>query len=87
MLADQPGMQQRHDLMSMLKRHIPNYDKHVDYSAYATGYNAAVQRAKRLDESATADNEEGRNPTTSVWRLTEIIRHEKPPSPVSVETD
>lgn len=72
--ADQPGMQHRHDMQSMMKQHIANYDKHVDYSDYADGYDAAEKRASRLDEDAKADNDEGRNPTTGVWRLTESIR-------------
>ena len=72
--ADQPGMQHRHHLQRMMKQHIPEYDGHVDYSDYATGYDAAYRRASRLDENAKADNDEGRNPTTGVWRLTESIR-------------
>ncbi len=72
--ADQPGMQDRHRLQSMMKQHIPDYKKHVNYSHCAAGYEAAVQRAARLDKDAKAANEEGRNPTTGVWRLTESIR-------------
>ncbi len=72
--AEQPGMQHRHDLRGMMKQHIPSYDKHVDYSDYAAGYEAAVRRASRLDDAAQAANEDGRNPTTGVWRLTESIR-------------
>ncbi len=72
--ADQPGMQHRHDLQSMMKQHIPNYDKHLDYSDYAAGYDEAYGRASRLDEDAKLDTDEGRNPTTGVWRLTESIR-------------
>jgi len=72
--ADQPGMKDRHKLQEMMKKHIPNYDKHVDYSDYAAGYDEAVKRASRLDENAKLDNDEGRNPTTGVWRLTESIR-------------
>ena len=72
--ADQPGMRDHHRLQSMMKQYIPNYDKHVDYSDYATGYEAAYGRASRLDKDAKAANEEGRNPTTGVWRLTESIR-------------
>ena len=74
--AEQPGMRHRHELQKMLKKkYVPGYDEHVDYSAhYAAGYGAAVRRATRLDEDAKADCEEGRNPTTGVWRLTESIR-------------
>ncbi len=75
--ADQPGMQDRHRLQSMMKKHIPGYNKHVDYSDYAPGYDEAVKRASRLDENAELDNDEGRNPTTGVWRLTESIRSDK----------
>jgi hypothetical protein len=72
--ADQPGMQDRHDLQSMMKQHLPNCDKHVHYSDYSAGYDVAHGRASRLDADAEADNDEGRNPTTGVWRLTESIR-------------
>ena len=72
--ADQPGALHRHALQSRMKKHIPNYDKHVEYSDYAAGYDEAVERASRLDENAEADDDEGRNPTTGVWRLTESIR-------------
>ena len=72
--ADQPGMQHRHHLQRMMKQHIPEYDGRVDYSDYAAGYEAAYGRASRLDKDAKAANEEGRNPTTGVWRLTESIR-------------
>lgn len=72
--ADQPGMRHGHALYAMMKQHIPNYDKHVDYRDYLNGYDCAVKRASRLDADAEADNDEGRNPTTSMWRLTESIR-------------
>lgn len=72
--ADQPGMQHRHDLQKMLKQHVPDYDKHVEFSRYKAGYEAAVRRASTLDEEAQAVDEAGRNPTTGVWQLTESIR-------------
>jgi hypothetical protein len=72
--AEQPGMQHRHDLQRMLKQHVAAYDKHVKFSDYAAGYADAVRRASRLDSDAGAVNEQGRNPTTGVWRLTQSIR-------------
>jgi len=72
--AEQPGMQHRQDLRRMMREHIPNYDKHIEYSDYAPGYKNAVIRAERLDLDAEFVNEEGRNPTTGVWRLTENMR-------------
>jgi hypothetical protein len=71
--ADQPGMRHRHDLQRMMKQHVPDYEKHVEFSDYAAGYDAAVRRASRLDADAAANNEEGRNPTTGIWRLTSSI--------------
>lgn len=72
--ADQPGSRHRHELHKMMRQHVADYDKHVDYADYAAGYEGARDRAKRLDASAAADGEQGRNPTTGVWRLTESIR-------------
>ena len=72
--ADQPGAQHRHDLQGMMKKHIPKYNKHVDFSHFASGYDDAAQRASRLDKDAKLVNEEGRNPTTGVWQLTKSIR-------------
>jgi hypothetical protein len=74
--AEQPGMRDRRDLQRMMAQHIRNYDKHVNYSDYASGYESAVQRASRLDAEAEADNDEGRNPSTGVWLLTESIRRD-----------
>jgi hypothetical protein len=72
--ADQPGIRHRWELCKMMERHIPNYDKHVDYHYYSNGYDSAARRARRLDDDAEADGDAGRNPTTGMWRLTESIR-------------
>jgi hypothetical protein len=71
--ADQPGMRHRHELQKMVKQHIPGYDKHIDFQDCRQGYGDAVRRAKRLDDDAQQDDEEGRNPSTGFWRLTEEI--------------
>lgn len=71
---ESPGLQGRKDMLRLLKKHIRGYDKHVDFDAYHSGYEAAVARAKRLDADARADDDDGRNPTTGVHRLTESIR-------------
>jgi hypothetical protein len=72
--AEQPGIQHRHDLQQMMKKHIAGYKKHVDFDDYRDRYDDAVRRSCRLDEQAVEVHEEGRNPTTGVWRLTESIR-------------
>ena len=71
---DNPGAQNRDRMVRMLKRYLPDYDKHVEFEGLAFGYSAAVQRARSLDEMAAREGEPGRNPTTGVWRLTESIR-------------
>jgi hypothetical protein len=77
--APQPGLQDRHKLQSMLQKHIPGYDKAVDFSKLSQGYKIAVSRAAKLEEEARKDGEDGRNPTTGVWRLTESILDEHEP--------
>jgi hypothetical protein len=71
---DNPGMQDRAKLKTMLTTYVPNYDKHVEFAKYAEGYPQAVIRAKRMDQSAEEVRDSGRNPTTGVYKLTELIR-------------
>ncbi|MEZ6090832.1 MAG: RloB family protein [Pirellulaceae bacterium] len=70
---DQPGMQHRRELQSLLKKIVPGYDKHINFALFATGYVDAHRRAKTLDKLADSDSDSGRNPTTGFWRLTESI--------------
>ena len=72
--TDNPGMQHRATVTNRLKRHVPKYDKHVDFRIYEAGYPEAVTRARRMDQEAEAAREPHRNPTTGVYRLTELIR-------------
>ena len=72
--APQPGPQHRHDLQRMLITYIPNYNKHVNYIDYRSGYDAAEDRAEKLEQEALLDEDDGRNPTTGMWRLTRAIR-------------
>ena len=73
---ENPGMQHRHDLQKMVGDFIPDYDKHVNFDLLKEGYPTAVTRAQRLDAQAANDREEGRNPTTGVYRLTESIHQQ-----------
>jgi len=74
-----PGELHRHKAQTMLKDHVTSYDKHVNFDDYKDGYEKAVQRAKSLDQLAESMGEPGRNPTTGVYVLTEMIS----PSPTS----
>jgi hypothetical protein len=70
---DNPGMQHRTRIFEMLREFDRGYDKSVDYATYSSGYQQAVTRARRMDMGAKKDGDIGRNPTTSVYRLTECI--------------
>ncbi|RUL88660.1 RloB family protein [Tautonia sociabilis] len=81
-LRDAPGSIHRRKAQAMMKRLVANYDKSVDFDVYRDGYASAVARARKLDELAEADGEPGRNPTTNVYVLTEMIAN--PPGGLSV---
>jgi hypothetical protein len=72
--SESPGMQHRAAIHKRLKKHVPDYDKHVKYELYEPGYPQAVARAGRLDEEAREAGEPNRNPTTGMHELTELIR-------------
>ena len=71
---DNPGAKDRDKTKTMLEKYVPGYDKHVAYAVYSAGYQQAVIRATRIDEAADEAGESGRNPTTGVYKLTELIR-------------
>jgi hypothetical protein len=73
---ENPGMRDRTRMKRLLAEHVPDYDKSGDFATYAAGYRQAVNRAKRMDQSAADDGDVGRNPTTGVYKLTECIRSE-----------
>ncbi|HYO51384.1 RloB family protein [Archangium sp.] len=65
---------ERDKAKAALQRHLPGYDKALDFARLHPGYSEAVRRAQRLDEDAERQEKPGRNPTTGVYRLTESIR-------------
>nr|WP_285744392.1 RloB family protein [Lentzea sp. NBRC 105346] len=50
---------------ALLGKHVPGYDKKLDFAVFEAGVEAAVERAKALDEPG--------NPSTGVWRLVENL--------------
>ena len=70
---ESPGMQHRDHLRRMLRDLLPGYDKRLNFDDLAGGVAAAAGRARRLDEDAEAMGEDGRNPTTGVYRLLNSI--------------
>jgi hypothetical protein len=72
--AEQRAHIERGRLRSELQRHLPGYDKALEFAKIHAGYDDAVRRARALDDDATGAGRVGRNPTTGVYRLTETIR-------------
>lgn len=72
--ADQRGHIDRKKLRAALRLHLPRYDKELPFGKMHPGYDDAVRRARELDQQAERAGRPGRNPTTGVHLLTEIIR-------------
>ena len=64
----------RRGVRAALKIHLPRYEKELDFQKIHQGYEEAKKRAEALDAEAKLLRQPGRNPTTSVFRLTERIR-------------
>lgn len=73
-LDDQRAHIERGVLASRLRTHLPDYDKHLPYDILKDGYLEAVRRAESLWAEAEHHCDPGRNPSTEVFRLTELIR-------------
>ena len=71
---ESPGARHRDELPGLLSSFLKDYDKHLDAGKLLPGYALAKERAERLDHRAQAIGEEGHNPSTGVYRLTERIR-------------
>lgn len=78
--AESPGAQHRHMLQSKLGAHLAGYSRSAKrltepwLTQLRAGYEQAERRAERLCEGAAQMGEEGRNPTTTVYRLTRSMR-------------
>lgn len=76
-LRDNPGPQHRHKLQEMLADLMPGVrEKHLDIDRLIAGYDDAFRRAERLERDALEAGEEGRDPTTEVFHLTDSIDEE-----------
>jgi hypothetical protein len=64
---------ERHAVRAALRRHLTEYDKALDFTKMFPGYTDAVRRSRALEAEAERHGEPERNPTTGVYRLTELI--------------
>lgn len=64
---------ERDRVRAALQRHLVGYDKELDFRKLHPLYENAVQRARDLEREADAHGETGRNPTTQVYKLTDVI--------------
>lgn len=71
---DSPGVRDVNALEKLLEKSVPNYNKSVDFARYRGGYDDAVKRSRALDRLAAAAKSPGMNPSTGVYKLTEMIR-------------
>lgn len=78
---ESPGAQDREHVRKMLKKFLPDYDKHFDFERIADRVDQATKRARRLDKEAKQVGEPQRNPTTGFYRLIESIARVEPLEP------
>jgi hypothetical protein len=71
---DQRAHIERHRARAALQRHLPGYDKALDFAKMYPGYADAVRRARALELEADRHGKPERNPTTGVHWLTELIK-------------
>ena len=50
---------------ALLNKHVPGYDKKLDFAVFEAGVEVAVERAMAQAEPG--------NPSTGVWRLVELV--------------
>jgi len=75
---DSPGARHRHDVQTMLENKcradgLKSTGKHVDAEELEPKYAEAMTRAQRMRDDAIEMDEEGRNPSTDIFFLTESI--------------
>lgn len=74
---DDPGSGSTEDIRKKLAKKIPNYDKGINFKKhYKYGYYDAVERSKIRLNSAEADGDPWRNPSTGMHLLCESIRRD-----------
>ena len=70
---ESPGARHRNDVLGLVAEKLPGYHKHLRFDDLASGVEDAERRARALQTQADEEGEPNRNPTTSVYRLTESI--------------
>lgn len=71
---DQRSHIDRKAVVSRLREHCPRYEKQLPYDKLRGKYVEALERAKSLWDEAEHHSRRGRNPTTGIFNLTELIR-------------
>jgi hypothetical protein len=71
---DQTAAETRQKVRSLLKSHIPRYDKELPAPTLIPLLEQAMQRARHLDHLAELAGAPGKNPSTGVHLLMERIR-------------
>ena len=79
--SEPPGNYSRVKVRQLLKKHILNYEKHIDINLLIPGYKQAVKRAERLALRKDDVVEWQRNPSSGVFRRTKVIAGNSPQFP------
>jgi len=72
--SDQTAHIERKPAATALGKYIRGYDKHVPFEVLRFGYIDAVRRAQLIERRCIEAGDEGGNPSTGVYLLTERIR-------------
>lgn len=71
---EQSAFVERQEVRTRLKKHLPDYEKVLPCERLDPHYATAVARARQLDQRCADAGCPGNNPSTGVYRLTELIR-------------
>jgi hypothetical protein len=74
--ADQRAHIERGALATALRKFLPGYEKDLAYEKLRPHYGAALIRARALADANAKDAVDGKNPSTGVFKLTEMIRNQ-----------
>lgn len=72
---DQRAHIDRRVLVSQLRKYCPEYEKKLPFDKLVHNHEEAVKRARELWDGAKRDHDPGRNPTTGIFQITELIQH------------
>jgi RloB-like protein len=65
-----------HKALSAVKKHLPAYNKRINFLEFQGKVHLAIERAEKMQSIAEKNGKWTDNPTSSVWKLTKQLCHE-----------